>query len=599
MTAGTDPQSQVLTGPQVLGLAVWFGLATGCMEVLARGVQHFLLHSPIYVSYQMAWMAPAVDVLLFLLAGVLLLGIARLVRRQVGLRTGLVVFSVLMFLGPLLNFPRIHWAAGLVLFLGLAVQGARWLVPRLARFRRLAIRAGVVMAVAVALVGVAMNVSAAVTERRAVANLPDAPAGAPNVILLILDTVRAANLSLYGYHRPTTPNLERLAAAGVVFDRAMSTAPWTLPSHGSMFTGRDAHELAANWRAPLSYRYPTLSEMLAAHGYLTGGFVGNLRYGQREFGLNRGFQRYEDFPISVETAITSSWLVRYTVAHVREWFGERERIVAKPAARVVDGFLAWLADVPARTGRPFFAFINLMDAHSPYVSPPPFDTLFGADAYTPLQLDGWTADELSAAVAAYDAAITYVDHEVGRLVDTLQARRLLANTLLVIASDHGEHWGEQELLGHANSLYMPLLHVPLLLAGPGVGPAGTRITRSVTLADLPATIFAVAGLAVPPCVPGRSLLAPPDGAARPIVAEVRKTINMPARFPASKGDLHAVIAEPWHQIENPDGSVEVFDYVADPLEAGMPVTEAGPTSDTLSGILRRALATPDGEDCGG
>ena len=122
--------------------------------------------------------------------------------------------------------------------------------------------------------------------------------------VIVWDTVRAGNLSLHGYGRRTSPSLERLAARGVRFDQAFATAPWTLPSHSSLFTGRWPHELTADWRVPLDETYPTLAEYLAAQGYDTAGFVANLDYCSRETGLSRGFAHYEDYPIELWDVFT-------------------------------------------------------------------------------------------------------------------------------------------------------------------------------------------------------------------------------------------------------------------------------------------------------
>ena len=112
-------------------------------------------------------------------------------------------------------------------------------------------------------------------------------------------------MSLYGYERETTPNIARFAQQGVVFDRAMSPAPWTLPSHASMFTGHAPRDLSADWRVPLNLQYPTLAERLTEHGYLTAGFVGNLAFASRESGLDRGFTHYESFLVTVANIMSS------------------------------------------------------------------------------------------------------------------------------------------------------------------------------------------------------------------------------------------------------------------------------------------------------
>ena len=131
-------------------------------------------------------------------------------------------------------------------------------------------------------------------EHRALSLRPPAKPGVPNVLLIVLDDVRAASLSLYGYDRPTTPNLERLARRGVVFSEARSTAPWTLPSHASMMTGRWPHELSVGPDLPLDGTFPTLAETLGREGYATAGFVGNTVYCNALYGMGRGFARYED-----------------------------------------------------------------------------------------------------------------------------------------------------------------------------------------------------------------------------------------------------------------------------------------------------------------
>ena len=129
---------------------------------------------------------------------------------------------------------------------------------------------------------------------------PFPPADSPNVLLIVLDTVRADHLSLYGYRRATSPTLARLAKRGIRFDEARATAPWTLPSHASMFTGRWPHELEVRWLAPLRWNFPTLAEYLGSQGYATAGFVANTLYCSYDTGLDRGFTHYEDYILDLE-----------------------------------------------------------------------------------------------------------------------------------------------------------------------------------------------------------------------------------------------------------------------------------------------------------
>jgi len=129
--------------------------------------------------------------------------------------------------------------------------------------------------------------------------------GMPNVLLIVLDTVRAKSLGLYGYGRPTTPRLERLARYGTVFKSAFSTAPWTLASHATMFTGRYPHELSTGFLSPLDTTYLTLAELFTSEGYQTAGFAANTFYASQEFGLSRGFTHYEDYRVSGRQVLDS------------------------------------------------------------------------------------------------------------------------------------------------------------------------------------------------------------------------------------------------------------------------------------------------------
>jgi arylsulfatase A-like enzyme len=293
-------------------------------------------------------------------------------------------------------------AAGLALAAGLAVRTARTLGARPAGFDRLARRSAPLLALALAATVAASYGRGLWAEVRAAARRPGmatkatatAGAGPRNVLLLVLDTVRSDRLGLGAGPRARAPHLARLAARGVRFDHALSTAPWTAPAHAGMFTGRWCHELSVGWDRPLDRTWPTLAEFLAARGYATAGFVANTTYCSYETGLDRGFAHYEDYDVTPRAVLLCSALVQRTWNFV----GKRPalaRLLArgglsasgrKSAARINRDFLRWLD----RAGdRPFFAFLNYYDAHHPYLTPghPPASVADEA-----ILRDGWGLD---------------------------------------------------------------------------------------------------------------------------------------------------------------------------------------------------------------
>jgi arylsulfatase A-like enzyme len=554
---------------QLLLLAGWFGLVVGLSEVCIRSVQVFLLHQRIWLSPHVVWMAPLADVLVFVVATLLLLLAGKFWPKLLSPWTVLFVLTFLGLLGPLLSIERLHWLASVLLALGLAMQTARVVAARVDALQLRVRRTTVPLVVIVATLALLVTGWRAFETRRALWNLPSAPVVAPNVLLIVLDTVRAQNLSLYGYERRTTPELERLATTGVVFEKALSTSPWTLPAHASMFTGRFPYEVSADWLTPLDSRYPTLAEMFGAHGYVTAGFVANLIYATYETGLARGFIHYEDYPVSLEMVGQSSWLARLISEKLQKITRNHHGFVRKTAQEVNKDFLRWLS---RQDERPFFAFLNYMDAHAPYVPPKPFDVMFGPKRPDVPLKRGWSLQEIFELRNGYDGSIAYLDHQLGSLFDELRRRGLLERTLVVVTSDHGEHLGEHDLVAHGNSLYRPVLHVPLLISFPTKIAAGERVWEPVTLRDLAATIVDVVGLKEVR-LPGHSLARYWSGAQplgdvekSPLLSEVSASINMPEWEPASRGHMKSLVVDGSQYIKNGDGVEELYDFEHDAAE---------------------------------
>jgi arylsulfatase A-like enzyme len=572
----TTPASQAMGPAQAIRLAVWAGLITAAGELAHAGLRKFVHHTPLFRPPDIVWMTPLMTASLF--AGVTLF-IILLDRGRGRWLTGPIVMGTCITLGLLSGLwllPRIHRAASLLLAVGvglrLAAPAGRHLsaIDRWAR-RSIPLLGGMAFVAALLTIG-----GGWLLERRATATLGPARAGAPNVLLIILDTVRAMSLSLYDYSRPTTPALEQFASRGVLFTRAISPAPWTLPSHASVFTGREAHELSTDWFVPLDDTYPTLAEQLRGAGYLTAGFSANAWYASREMGLGRGFIHFDDYRRSPTEVALSASIVRVLREAAMGWLGREDNLPdRKSAAEVNAAFLRWL---DGRGNRPFFAFLNYYDAHAPYLPPEPFAGRFQSGkrllaqvpkretADTPIDSAG-----VLAARDAYDAAIAYLDHELGRLLASLGEEHQLENTIVIITADHGEEFMEHGLAEHGNSLYLPSVHVPLVVAWPGRVPTGIRVTTPVSLRQLPATVMELAGLGSASPLPGPSLVpdwsGSPDGAqAPPIYNQVGRTTGQPDWYPVSKGDMFAVLAGGLRYIQNGDGTAELYDFDRDAAE---------------------------------
>ncbi|MGH7502342.1 MAG: sulfatase-like hydrolase/transferase [Longimicrobiales bacterium] len=587
------------TAPSVLLGAAWFAVAGGLIEATWHAFRWLVLGEVVKLSPHFVWMAPLANLILFVVPGLGLFLLHRVAPRAVTRARAAGLFAFLATLGVLSMFPGLHRIAMLIVALGVAVQAGRWIAAMPASARAL-MRATLVWMMAGAVTaGAARVLGQHLRERRALAAVGDAPAGAPNVLLLILDTVRAASLALYGYDRPTSPNLEAFAHTGIVFNRALSASPWTLPSHSTMFTGQYAHVLSANWETPLDAEHPTIAAVLATQGWVTAGFVANLFYADRPNGLARGFVHYEDYRVSIGEIMNTSSLGALLLAGrpgltfnpLRNLIDNHAIFGFKDAYRVNADLLDWLDQRP--DGQPFFAFLNYNDAHYPYVSPPDLRETFGVR-------ERWTYN-----ANAYDAAVASTDRAVGQLVDSLRARELLDNTIIVIAADHGEHLGEKDRTGHGNSLYMENLHVPLLISYPG-GPADMRVNEFVSLRSLAATILDLAGAPDNGGIPGTSLRAAwgrrgdtvandfaaigerlEEGWTRdPVLASVRRSIRTNEELPIAKGDLHSLVEDGFQFIRNGDDTEELYDLRSD-MSQDHDLIGAGTVASVLSRLRDR------------
>jgi arylsulfatase A-like enzyme len=563
--------------------AIWLAVVGAFVEVLVLFLQK-RAQPLLRISEDFVWMAPLA--LLTVVAVVLgaFAAIGRVWQPERASGIGLFVSSAVVLLDLLMLVPRLAHYAAAVLAAGLAWQLTRLVLRRPGGASRVVQRSTPWVLVVFVLSGAGMWM--ALRPASAVAAAQPAPGGAPNLLVITLDTVRAANLSLYGYARRTTPSIDRFAARGVVFDRAFTSSPWTLPSHASMFTGRWPHQLSADYDSVLDDTYPTLAEYLASRGYVTAGFAANVGYCSRETGLGRGFQYYEDYPRSLGQIASSSTLVRSVADNfrLRKWLQNDEHLNRVTAARLNERALAWLS---THSGAPFFLFLNYFDAHEPYLPPPPFDRQFGPGRargrYSPLRRWLWdprlanttlSDAERREEIDAYDGALAYLDHHVGLLLAELERRGILDNTVVIITSDHGEEFGEHGVYEHGYSLYRSGVHVPLIIVAPNQTATIRRVMTPVSLRSLAVTAAALVGLGSDAPFPGypAATLWRHDPAGRdnvfpePLLAEVSRAPGHPDWFPTSKGDMKSVADHGFRYILNGDGTEELYEFDRDPAE---------------------------------
>lgn len=584
------PEAPWTTAAPII-LAIWFGLVTGLLELgLIYARSHLLgwsTLSALQISRHFVWMIPIANLVLFLGWG-LIVGLLGRVWPLFGTRGIVLLLSFPAFLALLLLLPGLYRFACIALAAGFSSVAARWVSAFSGKVRRLVCTSLPVLLVVSAMLSGWKGSHVVLGEQRASAASPAPRPGAMNVLLVVMDTVRADRLSLHGYGRKTTPNLERLAPEAIRFEQARSTAPWTLPSHVSMFTGLWPHQAAVGEDRPLDTTYPTLAEFLSARGYLTAGFVGNTYFCNSWFGLGRGFTHYEDFydedlVVSVTETLRSSALGRCLVHLVNLPLGAERR--RKDAADINEDFLDWLSR--QEKGRPFFAFINFFDAHSPYLLPEDCGHSFGhvETAAELAVLQNWETrpkqnipeNERTLVSDAYDDCLTYLDSQIGKLIDELERRGVLDNTLVIITADHGEELGEHRLYGHGQSLYSQELHVPLMILLPGNRAAGRIVADPVSLRDIPATIVELLGASGDSPFPGNSLArfwehgrGEHHQSATAVLSEValrEKVSKNQNRAPAWRGPMASVVAHGKTYIRNADGREELYDILNDPADS--------------------------------
>ena len=401
----------------------------------------------------------------------------------------------------------------------------------------------------------------------------------PNVLLIVLDTLRADHVSCYGAPRPT-PSLDALAAEGTRYEHVSSSAPWTVPSHASLFTGRDPHTHGAHsfWVDEftgvdnvygLVQGETTLAEVLAEEGYDTGGVVANAMYLKPAFGLSQGF-------------------AHWSVSRVR-------------APRLNQEALEWIDARPA--GRPWFLFLNYMDAHRPYnvealpgeeEIPPRESSALLLDAlYERVMIAGEEPGELAGRIREqYARAVRNLDLALGELFTGLRARGLWDDLVLVVTSDHGEYFGEHGLVEHSKDVYQEALEVPLIVKEPRQA-AGRTVGERASSAHVPHLVLQAIGGGVA----ARNVARFPARPGDPVLAENHysrlKEITDPALADRFRRVRTAYFLDGWKLVRSSDGAHELYRLDEDPRElVDRAALEPELLAELLAELERRLARTP-------
>jgi arylsulfatase A-like enzyme/Tfp pilus assembly protein PilF len=341
-----------------------------------------------------------------------------------------------------------------------------------------------------------------------------------NLLLVTIDTLRADRLGCYGYSQIETPNLDKVARQGVLFESAVAPTPLTAPSHASMMTGvyPTVHKVRNTGGFVLSPSQPKLAKILQDQGWDTAAYVGSSVLKGR-FGFNQGFAVYDD-----EMPASKS--------------GSAQEEPERRAGEVVDRAVKWL---DTQSGKPFFLWVHVYDPHIPYDPPDPFREKYRD--------------------RPYDGEIAYTDQQLGRLFDAVARKSPSEKTLIAVLSDHGESFSEHGEYTHGVFLYDSTLRIAFLMAGGGI-PAGVRVKQQARTIDLLPTVLELMGSKAPPGIQGTSLAPAFRGKEVPTAYAYAETLF--PKFNMGWAELRAMRTNRWKYVRAP--KPELYDLAQDPAE---------------------------------
>ncbi len=327
----------------------------------------------------------------------------------------------------------------------------------------------------------------------------------PNVILISIDTLRADHLSCYGYHRETTPNIDKIASDGTIFRRNYSTGVWTPPGHASMLTGLYVSEHGVYGENRLNRSIPTIAETLKAHGYQTAGFVNNSQVGELV-----GFEKGHDTFVEVWKGVKPKSLLKKVFTRtgkvIREKFGYEDL----GANRTNKLYGEWMKE-NYNHETPFYVFLHYAEPHNPLNPPRPYKNKYidrSSDnldigkikkvAFNPLicfvEDLNLNQDEIEYLKSLYDGEIGYIDSKIAEVIRMLKENNCYDDTMIIITADHGEHFGEHDLWSHTASLYNEVLHIPLIIKFPKGIDHIREVEDCTQLVDIFPTIMEITGV---------------------------------------------------------------------------------------------------------
>ena len=360
-----------------------------------------------------------------------------------------------------------------------------------------------------AILGLGLVIVAAVSCRQPDRSAPSkATAQAPNVLLISIDTLRPDHLGCYGYPRDTSPQLDRLAAEGVLFENHISSTSWTLPAHAALFTSlADSVHGCTDTDKKLHHSIVTLAERFGAGDYATVGFFSG-PYLHPAFGLDQGFKQYKNctsYAQSIDTRPAQQW------AMDRQVMRASHRDITNPT--VYSAVKKWLDD---HGHTKFFMFVHMWDVHFDFIPPPPYDTMFdpgytgtitGTDFFFDNTINAnMPARDLEHLIALYDGEIRWTDYHLGLIIAELKRHGLLDRTIVAITSDHGTEFFEHGYKAHRMTLYDEVIRIPLVIRYPPGMPAGVRIHTQTHIVDVGPTLLELAGLPPTSEIMGHSLV---------------------------------------------------------------------------------------------